>query len=72
MTTTPKVSHDPKLAKHIQEVLFEREYGRNYYRLKRGDPPSEKEKTQKLIGRAKKLIEPKTILRESQRAIENI
>ena len=46
MTTTPEVSDDPKLAKHIQEVLFKREYGRSYYRLKHGDPPSEEEKAQ--------------------------
>ncbi len=59
MTTTPEVSDDPKLAKHIQEVLFKREYGRNYYRLKHGGPPSEEEKAQKLIDRAKKLIEKK-------------
>ena len=36
------------------------EYGRNYYRLKHGDPPSEEEKAQKLIDRAKKLIEQKS------------
>ena len=73
MTTTPEVSDDPKLAKHIQEVLFKREHGRNYYRLKHGDPPSEEEKAQKLIDRAKKLIEQKkAILREGQRTIENI
>ena len=72
MTTIPEVSDDPKLAKHIQEVLF-REYGRNYYRLKHGNPLNEEEKAQKLIDRAKKLIEQKkAILRESQRTIKNI
>ncbi len=59
MTTIPEVSDDPKLAKHIQEVLFKREYGRNYYRLKHGNPLNEEEKAQKLIDRAKKLIEQK-------------
>ena len=67
MTTTPKVRDDPKLAKHVQEVLFKREYGRNYYRLKHGDPPSEEEKAQKLIDRARKLIEQKKLYYEKAR-----
>ncbi len=48
-------------------MLLKREYGRNYYRLKHGDPPSEEEKAHKRLDRAKKLIEQKKLYYEKAR-----
>ena len=63
--TTPE---DPKLEKYINEVKWRRAYSKAYYSKKKAQPPTEEEKEEKLIERAKNLMEQRKTYNARARA----
>ncbi len=63
--TTPE---DLKLEKYINEVTWRREYSKAYYSNKKAEPPTEEEREETLIQRAKNLMEQRQTYNARARA----